>query len=82
MMNLKDHFGDSVVHFVNNNRGNESYRDMQLMSIARCNILANSSFSWWGAYLNKRIDQIVYVPKRWVNNLDDRDAYADNWIKI
>lgn len=82
MMNLKDHFGDAIVHFVNNNRGNESYRDMQLMSMARCNILANSSFSWWGAYLNKRKDQIVYVPKRWVNNLDDRDAYADNWIKI
>ena len=82
MANLKDEFGDAVVHFVNNNHGSESYRDMQLMSMARCNILANSSFSWWGAYLNNRKDKMVYVPKKWVNNLDDRDAYADNWKKI
>lgn len=82
MENLKDEFGDAPVHFVTNNKGNECYRDMQLMSLARCNILANSSFSWWGAYLNKRKDQIVYVPDKWVNDQDDRDAYVDNWIKI
>lgn len=80
--NLKEQFGQSPVHFVTNNKGSESYRDMQLMSLARCNILANSSFSWWGAYLNKRNDQIVYAPKKWVNNQDDRDACVDNWIKI
>lgn len=82
MENLQYLFGDAKVVFVTNNKGKESYRDMQLMSLARCNILANSSFSWWGAFLNKRKDQIVYVPSRWVNNLDDRDAYADGWIKI
>ncbi|OCW95473.1 alpha-1,2-fucosyltransferase [Macellibacteroides sp. HH-ZS] len=80
--NLKEEFRNATVHFVANNKGKESYRDMQLMSLARCNILANSSFSWWGAFLNNRKNQIVYVPHRWVNNLDDRDAYADNWIKI
>lgn len=82
MENLKDLLGEADVHFVTNNKGNESYRDMQLMSLARCNILANSSFSWWGAYLNTRKTQIVYVPKKWVNNLDDKDAYVDEWIKI
>jgi len=80
--NLKDVFGNSELHFVANNKGANSYRDMQLMSLARCNILANSSFSWWGAYLNKRDDHLVLVPNHWVNNLDDRDAYADGWIKI
>lgn len=82
MENLKDVLGDEEIHFVTNNKGKESYCDMQLMSKARCNILANSSFSWWGAFLNNRKDQIAYVPSRWVNNLDDRDAYAENWIKI
>lgn len=82
MLNLKNEFGDARVHFIKNNMGNESYRDMQLMSLARCSILANSSFSWWGAFLNNRKDQIVYVPHKWVNNLDDKDAYADSWIKV
>ena len=80
--NLKDVLGNAEMHFVTNNKGRESYRDMQLMSLARCNILANSSFSWWGAFLNRRQDQIVYVPSRWVNNLDDRDAYVEDWHKI
>lgn len=82
LKNLNDEFGVAKVYFVNNNKGSESYRDMQLMSLARCNILANSSFSWWGAYLNSRKDNIVYVPSRWVNKLDDKDAYSDKWIKI
>lgn len=54
----------------------------EVVKIARCNILANSSFSWWGAFLNNRKDQIVYVPHKWINNLDGKDAYADSWIKV
>ena len=80
--NLKDAFGDATVHFVNNNRGSESYRDMQLMSMARCNIMANSSFSWWGAFLNAREDQIVIAPHKWMNDRDCSNIYSDDWIKI
>ena len=80
--NLKQEFDGSEVHFVTNNRGPESYRDMQLMTLARCNILANSSFSWWGAYLNQREDHIVFCPNKWVNNLEHKDHYVDDWIKI
>jgi len=79
---LKDVLGDAEIYFVTSNKGNDSYRDMQLMSLARCNILANSSFSWWSAYLNQRKDQIVYAPKKWVNSFDDKDAYVDDWIRI
>lgn len=82
LKNLKDVFEDSDVHFITNNKGKDSYRDMQLMSLARCNILANSSFSWWGAYLNKRKDNLVFVPVHWTNNISDKDAYEENWIKI
>lgn len=82
MENLKNEFGNSEVFFVSNNRGNESYRDMQLMSIARCNILANSSFSWWGAYLNQRLDHITFCPNKWHNTLEYKDHYINSWIKI
>lgn len=82
MENLKDEFGDSTVYFVSNNKGVQSYRDMQLMSLARCNILANSSFSWWGAYLNQREDHIVFCPEKWVNNLKCEDIILKEWIKI
>lgn len=79
---LKNEFGNSEVHFVSHNRGAESYRDMQLMSIARCTILANSSFSWWGAYLNQRKDHITYCPSKWHNTMTYEDHYVDGWIKI
>lgn len=82
MRNLKNEFGDARVHFVTHNQGADSYRDMQLMSIARCNILANSSFSWWGAYLNQRKDHISYCPDKWHNTMDYKDHYVDDWIKI
>ena len=82
MENLSDLFDKFQVHYVDNNKGKESYRDMHLMSLGRCNILANSSFSWWAAYLNRREDKIVYVPHKWVNNFDDSDAFVDDWIII
>lgn len=82
MENLKDAFGNANVHFINNNKGKESYRDMQLMSLARCNIMANSSFSWWGAFLNPRKDQIVIAPSRWMNDRDCSSIYSDKWIKV
>lgn len=82
MENLKDELGGSDVHFVTNNKGCQSYRDMQLMSLARCNILANSSFSWWGAFLNVRPNQIVFVPQKWMNDRDTDGMYLNNWKKI
>lgn len=79
--NLKDSFGDNSVVFVSHNKGAKSYLDMQLMSLARCNVLANSSFSWWGAYLNNRRDHFVIAPKIWVNIPSD-DVYCQDWIRV
>ena len=80
--NLKQDLHNNIVYFVTNNKGCESYRDMQLMSLARCNILANSSFSWWGAFLNDRNDQIVFVPNKWITNINAEEIYLDEWIKL
>lgn len=82
MENLKEEFGKADVYFVTHNKGKKSYRDMQLMSLARCNILANSSFSWWGAYLNQRKDHIVFCPNKWHNTMEHQDHYVNGWIKI
>ncbi len=73
---------DSPIRFITNNVGKDSFRDMQLMSLARACILANSSFSWWGAYLNQRQDSVIVAPRRWVNSRDSDDIYLENWIKI
>lgn len=77
--NLKELFHGLELHIVSNNIGDYSFRDMQLMSLARCNIIANSSFSWWGAYLNSRKDHITIAPNKWVNLPCDK-IYPQEWL--
>lgn len=80
--NLKDLLRDIDVVFVDWNKGENSYRDMQLMSLCRHNIIANSSFSWWGAWLNNHPDKKVISPKRWLNTHIINDPIPDSWIKL
>lgn len=71
-------------HYVDHNRGAESYNDMRLMSLCRHHIIANSSFSWWGAWLNPRADKVVVAPARWFaggNRVVD-DLFPPGWVRL
>ena len=65
--------------FVRGNTGVNSYRDMQLMSLCKHNITANSTFSFWGAYLNMNNEKIVIAPKKASRNCMNSFACSD-WI--
>lgn len=56
--------------------------EMKLMSLCKHNIIANSSFSWWGAWLNENSDKIVVSPGRWLNGRETEGIWCDNWVKI
>ena len=73
--------GNSHIRFVTHNSGKDSCWDMFLMTYCRNLIIANSSFSWWGAFLNKHADKII-APTPWMNGKDCNDLYAKGWIRI
>lgn len=63
--------------------GNLDYQDLYLMSMCNHNIIANSSFSWWGAWLNRHINKKIIYPSFWFNNGPDSSQIGgENWIKI
>lgn len=69
--------------YIDHNNGSDSYNDMRLMSLCRHHIIANSSFSWWGAWLNQSVDKIVTAPKRWfANETDTQDLIPQNWVRL
>ncbi len=71
------------VNYVSNN-DISSQEELLLMSSCKHNIIANSSFSWWGAWLNQYPEKIVIAPKKWFNleTIDTRDLIPETWIRL
>jgi hypothetical protein len=68
---------------VTGNGVEKNYCDLRLMSLCKHHIIANSSFSWWGAWLSNNKNKRVYSPKRWYNvNYDTKDLLPESWHKI
>lgn len=80
--NIEPFLGDIETIYVDWNTGNDNYKDMQLMTKCKHNIIANSSFSWWGAWLNNSKDKIVIAPKKWYNTNIKVSPAAYSWIKL
>jgi hypothetical protein len=79
------HLSGTFEH-VSGNIDKQSYVDMQLMSLCQHNVIANSSFSWWGAWLNTNPSKIVIAPKKWyvddVRNGRTKDLVPETWIRL
>lgn len=69
------------VYFVNSDKKLEDYEELIIMSKCKNNIIANSTFSWWGAWLNDNKQKIVIGPRQWAQQ-NNVNIMPDTWIKI
>lgn len=65
------------------NTGKDSWQDMYLMSQCTHNIIANSSFSWWGAWLNEHLDKQVIAPRKWMKDEPEgSNIIPQSWARL
>jgi hypothetical protein len=76
---------DLPLHFIEHNNAEKNYEDLRLMNNCKHHIIANSSFSWWGAWLSNNKNNVVISPRKWFSDtaMNNRQTNVpDNWIKI
>ncbi|WP_345243971.1 alpha-1,2-fucosyltransferase [Nibrella saemangeumensis] len=74
----------SSATYIEGNTGANSWQDMYLMSLCQFAIIANSSFSWWGAWLNPSTTKTVIAPKQWFAspNVSSKTIVPENWLLL
>lgn len=77
--NIKTAFPRTIV---DHNDSQDAIFDIKLMSLCKHNIIVNSSFSWWGAWLNTNHDKMVFAPSRWFCRKEAKDLLPSSWIVI
>lgn len=81
----KENLKINIPHtFVDQNNDKTDYEDIRMMSMCKHHILANSTFSWWAAWLNANPDKIVIAPKKWFNDatINTQDLIPESWLRI
>jgi len=79
----KENFNLAQTSYIQGNIGDNSYIDMLLMSKCKHQIIANSSFSWWSAWLNENPEKMVIAPKKWANGISNSgEVCPASWIRI
>lgn len=73
-------------HFrvVSHNPADEAIEDLRLMTACKHHVIANSSFSWWGAWLAENKSKMIVAPKRWFSSSKNSnpDIYCKNWVRV
>src|SRR5207248_9354724 len=72
------------VTYVSHNGAERDYEDLRLMSQCKHHIIANSTFSWWGAWLGAHPGKIVIGPRQWFRNADydTPDLLPASWLRL
>ena len=97
----KDNFKGDNFYFITKNKiegndvmdtldiskgGHPDYIELYMMSLCDHNIIANSSFSWWGAWLNENPNKKVIAPKKWFGpaygDINDNDLVPETWTRL
>lgn len=80
----KNNLNFENIHFI---EGESNISDLYIMSLCNHNIISNSTFSWWGAWLNINLNKKVIIPDKWFgptlsSSLPSDDIYCENWIRL